>query len=185
MTAPRTVKISSTNSSRLPSNIPLRTLPARSANDHDTPSSSLLGHGAADQPRPSSGSDSSWTDTGDIGDQLGDEHDPVRLQLPDEIEEELLASVQKRQPRHHKKVRIHDSAPRRYDRSTSRPLVIDKEAIQVPQVRPHRPSRVERYIASIMAGRSGGIHGLTGKPLLYVTRILQPWRYTSHPTVLY
>ncbi|KAL3960236.1 hypothetical protein ACCO45_005353 [Purpureocillium lilacinum] len=167
-------KIPPTSSSRLPSNIPLRTLPARSGTDPDSQSASLLAFRQHDDPnhrRLSSGSESSWTDTGDIGEQPADEHDPVRLQLPDELEDELLAGVQKRSSRHHKKVRIQDPSPRRHERSPSQPRIVDKEAIQIPNVRPYRPSRAERCIGAIMSGRSGSIHGLTGKALLYFTSI--------------
>jgi hypothetical protein len=149
----------------------LRTLPARSDTDQDSHAASLLGfpnHAASNHRRLSSGSESSWTDTGDIGDQLGDEHDPVRLQLPEELEQELLAGVQKRQPKQqHKKVRIRDPSPGRYDRSQSLPRIIDKEAIEIPEPRIRPPPRAERCIGAIMSGQSGSIHGLTGKALLY------------------
>jgi hypothetical protein len=148
----------------------LRTLPARADTDQDSQAASLLGfpdHAASDHRRLSSGSESSWTDTGDIGDQPGDDHDPVRLQLPQDLELELLAGVQKRQPRLQKKVRIRDPSPQRYGRSQSLPRTIDKESIEIPQIKPPRPSRAERCIGAIMSGRSGSIHGLTGKALLY------------------
>ncbi|KAK5997193.1 High-affinity glucose transporter-like protein [Cladobotryum mycophilum] len=169
-------KIPPPKSSRLPSNIPLRTLPSRSDHDHDhdSPSASLLpsrGDGAPLSRRPSGSDSSSWTDTGDIGDQLGDEHDPVRIQLPDDIEDELLAGVHRRQHKPQKKVRIYDPSPHPSDRSISQPGVIDKEAIEVPNVRPRYPTRAERCIGAIMAGSSGSVHGLTGKPLLYFTSI--------------
>ncbi|EFZ01301.2 General substrate transporter [Metarhizium robertsii ARSEF 23] len=171
---PQIAIIPSSTPSRLPSNIPLRTLPARSDTDQDAQAASLLGfpgHAASNHRRRSSSSESSWTDTGDIGDQLGDELDPVRLQLPEELEQELLAGVQKRQPKHNKKVRIRDPSPQRYDRSPSFPRTIDKEAIEIPQIKPQRPSRAQRCIGAIMSGRSGSIHGLTGKALLYFTSI--------------
>ncbi|KID76770.1 General substrate transporter, partial [Metarhizium brunneum ARSEF 3297] len=171
---PQIAIIPSSTSSRLPSNIPLRTLPARSDTDQDAQAASLLGfpgHAASNHRRRSSSSESSWTDTGDIGDQLGDELDPVRLQLPEELEQELLAGVQKRQPKHNKKVRIRDPSPQHYDRSPSFPRTIDKEAIEIPQIKPQRPSRAQRCIGAIMSGRSGSIHGLTGKALLYFTSI--------------
>ncbi|UKZ77240.1 hypothetical protein TrVFT333_004960 [Trichoderma virens FT-333] len=166
---------------RLPSNIPLRTLPSRSdldKQDQDSPSASLLstrGYGAPHH-RPSSESEtSSWTDTGDIGDQYGDDDDPVRIQLPEDIENELLASVQRRQSKplykSHKKVRIHDPSPHRRNHSFSPSPFVDKEAIEIPDVRPRPPSRAERCVGSIMAGSSGSIHGLTGKALLYFTSI--------------
>ncbi|GAB0134991.1 hypothetical protein EsDP_00003343 [Epichloe bromicola] len=174
-TAPKPPKIPSTNPSRLPSNIPLRTLPTRSDIDQDSQSASLLGFSnpaRSSQARPSSGSESSWTDTGDIGDQLADDNDPVRLQLPDELEQELLAGVQKRQSKHEKKVRIHAPSPQRYHRAESiHPIPIDKEAIDIPPIKSLRPSRAERCIGAIMSGRSGSVHGLTGKALIYFTSI--------------
>lgn len=172
-TAPRPPKIASTNPSRLPSNIPLRTLPTRLDIDQDSQSASLLGFSnpaRSSQARLSSGSESSWTDTGDIGDQFADDNDPVRLQLPDELEQELLAGVQKRQSKPQKRVRIHDPSPQRYHRSESiHPAPIDKEAIDIPPIKPPRPSRAERCLGAIMSGRSGSVHGLTGKALMYAS----------------
>ncbi|PHH80416.1 hypothetical protein CDD80_1620 [Ophiocordyceps camponoti-rufipedis] len=152
LNSPKTPTISSSSRPRLPSNIPLRTLAAAAA--------------ASDRLSVSeSESESSWTDTGDIGDQLADDIDPVRLQLPDDIEDELLARVQKR---HQKRVRIRQPSPRR---SPLLPCVVDKEAIDIPDVIRPRPSFAERCIAAAMSGRSGSIHGLTGKALLYFTSI--------------
>ncbi|KKP00578.1 hypothetical protein THAR02_07303, partial [Trichoderma harzianum] len=178
---PKPPNIPPPTSTRLPSNIPLRTLPSRSdldKDDQDSPSASLLstrGYGAPHH-RPSSESEtSSWTDTGDIGDQYGDDNDPVRIQLPEDIENELLASVQRRQSKplykSHKKVRIHDPSPHRRNHSFSPAPFVDKEAIEIPNVCHRPPSRAQRCIGSIMAGSSGSIHGLTGKPLLYFTSI--------------
>jgi hypothetical protein len=113
-----------------------------------------------------SGSESSWTDTGDIGEQLADEHDPVRLQLSSDVEDELLANVHRRHPKHgnQKRVRIQDSHHHRH--SQSRSALINKEAIEVPNFNPPGPSRAERVLGAIMAGRTGSIHGLTGKALM-------------------
>ncbi|KAG6022191.1 hypothetical protein E4U41_002299 [Claviceps citrina] len=166
-----------TKASRLPSNIPLRTLPTRTHIGQDSQSSqsaSLLAFSipASSPARLSSGSDSSWTDTGDIGDQPADDHDPVRLKLPHELGQELLAGVQKRPSKQHKKVRIRDPSPQRYRRSRSTPpILIDKKAIEIPPIKPRRPSRAERCVGAIMSGRSGSIHGLTGKALIYFTSI--------------
>ncbi|PTB66460.1 hypothetical protein BBK36DRAFT_1102468, partial [Trichoderma citrinoviride] len=108
---PKPPNIPPPTSTRLPSNIPLRPLPSRAdgdrdRDDYDSQSASLLsarGYGAPPH-RPSSESEtSSWTDTGDIGDQYGDDTDPVRIQLPADIEDELLASVQRRQSKPHYK----------------------------------------------------------------------------------
>ena len=174
--SPKTSKISPSKSSRLPSNIPLRTLPTRSRNDQDneSQSTSLLDDAYHHQPhhgdhphhrRPSSESDtgSSWTDTGDIGEQLGDGNDPVRLQLSDDIEDELLAGV-RRGKQKHKKVRIQDPASD-HSRSRSRTRIIDKESIEVPYVRPRAPTRAALCLGAIM-GSSGEANGLTGKALL-------------------
>ncbi|OAA71038.1 General substrate transporter [Akanthomyces lecanii RCEF 1005] len=179
---PQSLKIHPHKGSRLPSNIPLRTIQPRQnnvASDHHQTSSRLTSSAdtrpAAGHPRsPSSDSESSWTDTGDIGDRYDDLDDPVRLQLPGDIEAELLAAVPKhrqRPDRGSKKVRIRSPSPYSRHRSSSRHHHIDKDAIRVPNPRPRPPSRAERCIGSIMAGRTGGLHGLTGKPLLYFTSI--------------
>lgn len=183
-TAPQPPNIPSPKSSRLPSNIPLRTLPSRSDHDRDReyyqPTSYHDGRGddSHHHRHPSfslSGSESSWTDTGDIGEQHADD-DPLRLQLGDEIEEQLLAGVQRRSAKHGKKVRIHAPDARAHDRSRSRDrVIIDKEAIEVPDVAYRTPSRAERCLGAIMSGHTGSIHGLTGKALMYATmRILGP-----------
>ncbi|KAG6012639.1 hypothetical protein E4U54_007404, partial [Claviceps lovelessii] len=123
--------------------------------------------------RPSSGSESSWTDTGDIGDRLGDDDDddddddPVRLKLPEDLEQELLAGVHKRPSKHHKKVRIQVPSPQRHRHSQSIPVtLVDKEAIEIPSIQPRRPSRAQRCIGAVMSGQSGSIHGLTGRALI-------------------
>ncbi|CAM1503985.1 Fc.00g015760.m01.CDS01 [Cosmosporella sp. VM-42] len=167
---PKHPKIPSPKPSRLPSNIPLRTLPPRPDHnyDYDSPATSLLSSRdeySHQHQRRSSGSESSWTDTGDIGEQV-DDNDPLRLQLPNEIEQELLAGVQRRHTKQ-KKVRIQGSSPHRHRRSHSRNHTINKEAIEVPDFTPRRPSRGERCIGAIMSGQTGSIHGLTGKALLY------------------
>ena len=114
-----------------------------------------------------SGSDSSWTDTGDIGERKADDDDPVRLQLSNDVEEELLAHVQNRHRKSQKKVRIQGSSPGPYDRSPTGRAAIDKEAIEVPRFVPPAPARSARCIGFIMSGRSGAAKGLTGKALLY------------------
>ncbi|TQV95040.1 sugar porter (SP) family MFS transporter [Cordyceps javanica] len=184
-TVPNSLKIHPHKGSRLPSNIPLRTIqPQRQAHDdshhqhHQHPSSrhsSYADARLAGHPRsPSLDSESSWTDTGDIGDRYDDLNDPVRLQLPDDIEAELLANVPKhrqRPDRSSKKVRIRSPSPQSRHGSPSSHYRIDKDAIRVPDPRPRPATRAERFIGSIMAGRTGGLHGLTGKPLLYFTSI--------------
>jgi sugar porter (SP) family MFS transporter len=157
----------------------LRTLLSRPTHvDRDSQSTSLLQdrqsshhHDRRHSSSSASSTESSWTDTGDIGDQL-DDADPLRLQLPHEIEEELLASHTSRRPlKHQKKVRIQDPSPQRHRGRAYNSGLIDKEAIEIPYVAPRKPSRADRCIGAIMSGRSGSIHGLTGKALLYFTSI--------------
>ena len=168
LTAPTSVKIPQSKESRLPSNIPLRTLPSRTSSEqrHVQGSSAIRDNSAR---RSSFGSESSWTDTGDIGDQL-DDHDPVRLRLPDDVEDEILSGVSGRQ-RRQKKVRIYEPSSRRRDRSTSHTGLVDKGAIRIPTVRPRRPTIVHRWLGSIMSGSSGSATGLTGQALVYFTSV--------------
>jgi hypothetical protein len=184
-------KISASNSTRLPSNIPLRTLAAHHDRDpprHDREQSSWLltphGHGhPADEPGYSASEDdgsdrSSWTDTGDIGEQLA-EDDPLRQRLHDALydDDEILAGVlskrhtKQQQRQQQKKVRYREPlSSSGSSRSASRHAgAVSKEAIRVPTVAHRRVTRAERLIAAIMAGGSSSVHGLTGKPLLLVT----------------
>ncbi|KXH42327.1 hypothetical protein CNYM01_03916 [Colletotrichum nymphaeae SA-01] len=114
----------------------------------------------------------SWTDTGDIADLIDDE-DPLRTQLPSDVDDELLAGVHKRHPSHKsskkKRVRIQES-PSRRDNSQTRRGGVNKEAIEVPDIAQPRPTRAQRVIGAIMPGGSS-IHGLTGKALIYFTSI--------------
>lgn len=180
--SPITFKIPSSNPTRLPSNIPLRTLPAhgeRPDPQHTREQASLLlaphgrGH-PVDHPGYSSESeedDSSWTDTGDIAEQLDDE-DPLRQRVTETLDgDDTLAGVLKKKPhsRHSKRVRYREPLSSGSSRSTSRHAgVIDKEAIQIPNTGSRKASRAERLLAAIMTGGSSSIHGLTGKPLLLV-----------------
>ncbi|KAK6955520.1 hypothetical protein Daesc_003160 [Daldinia eschscholtzii] len=171
--SPNHFKIPSPKSNRLPSNIPLRTLTNRP--DHGAQSTSLLA-GHRDQhshERPSSDSvdSDSWTDTGDIAEQLADEEDPLRKTLADiSVNEDLFSGVLKRHPKN-KRVQfrrsVSEHSNHRLSRSFSR--TIDKEAIEVPDVPPRRRSRADRLLAAIMPG--AGIHGLTGKALMFALRV--------------
>lgn len=120
----------------------------------------------------------SWTDTGDIAEQLADE-DPLRNRLNDTLDDEILAGVLKRHPKHHhpnkKHVRIDAESSRgRHARDRHSPYqsgVVSKEAIEIPDVAARRVSRAERILATIMSGGGSSVHGLTGKPLIYFTSI--------------
>ncbi|KAK0747533.1 hypothetical protein B0T21DRAFT_418219 [Apiosordaria backusii] len=167
-------KISTSNSTRLPSNIPLRTLPVR--NNSNRP---RQGH-FIDEPGSSESEDdsgnSSWTDTGDIAEQLADE-DPLRQRLNETLDGEALAGVLKRHPRHprhrksQKKVRYQEPSSSRSRSSSRYAGAISKEAIHIPTAAHRHVSKAERLLAAIMTGSSSSIHGLTGKPLIYFTSI--------------
>ncbi|RNJ57131.1 hypothetical protein D7B24_006407 [Verticillium nonalfalfae] len=192
-TAPSPPKIPSSQPARLPSNIPLRTLPSRSdqeqatsllgahqSPDPDSPPSRRHGRGHQhqhhhghdyDQKAIASGSESSWTDTGDIAEQLGDE-DPLRFQLDHDADDELLAGLARRHTKSHnpqKRVRIQPPAGHAH-RSPSRPGPVDKEAIEVPRIQKPRPTLTLRALGFIMTG-GRSVHGLTGKALVYFTSI--------------
>lgn len=118
-------------------------------------------------------SELSWTDTGDIAEQLDDE-DPIRDRLAGDVNDEIIAAALKRNPRHreknHKHVHYEGKSSSARSRSPYRPALVDKEAIEVPEPAPRRVPWAERKLAAIMAGGTG-IHGLTGKPLIYFTSI--------------
>ncbi|KAI0972907.1 sugar transporter-domain-containing protein [Xylaria arbuscula] len=168
-------KIPSSTPNRLPSNIPLRTLASRS--DHGQ-STSLLDdhrrHHRASYERHSdddSADFDSWTDTGDLAEQLADEEDPLRKSLVDtSLHDDLISGVLKRHPKHHKRVQFKRSVDEHsYEHSRSNSGLVDKEAIQIPDIPPRHISRGERCIAAIMPGT--GVHGFTGKALVYFTSI--------------
>lgn len=131
----------SRNSSRLPSNIPLRTLPDSSSGSrlHDPHESeeatSFLraGHGAGagssfsgfriDKPGSDTDDDSdddddaaaasdSWVDTGDIGNQL-DPEDPLRARLNNSLDEPALAGLKPRRQKHNNHHNHHRPASKR------------------------------------------------------------------------
>ncbi|KAK3315007.1 hypothetical protein B0H66DRAFT_583738 [Apodospora peruviana] len=173
---------------RLPSNIPLRTLPAQSDRDLHHQSTSLLAsshrqdHPGDHQTRrysasddDGSGSQDSWTDTGDIAEQL-DGEDPVRQHLDDTLlDDEILAGVFKRQSKHSKRVRYQD--PHRSSSDSASAAArhhagsVNKQAIPIPDAAPRSVTKAERLIAGIMTGGTSSIHGLTGKGLIYFTSI--------------
>lgn len=115
----------------------------------------------------------SWVETGDIGDQI-DAEDPLRARLNDTLDESVLAGLKPRHVHSHhhspnqqrKHVRIHSQATfHDHHGASSHTGVVDKEAIEIPEVISLRPSRAQRLLSSIMPGSS---KGFTGKPLMYV-----------------
>lgn len=112
----------------------------------------------------------SWTDTGDIGDRLAEEEDPLRIRLVDtSLNDALLAGVADKKKHHHKPKRVQFRKSISERSPSPHTGGINKEAIEIPDVAPRRPSRGTRLLAAIMPGT--GIHGLTGKGLIYFTSI--------------
>ncbi|KAI0025261.1 sugar transporter STL1 [Xylariomycetidae sp. FL0641] len=166
--SPNSFKIPSQTPNRLPSNIPLRTLTTRRDPDHGAQSTSLLAdhrdRDSHDDGRSDDSADDEWTDTGDIAEQLADDEDPLRKTLADTS----LRHDRLRRPSKHKRVQFRKSVDERSQRSytAERGKELD---IQIPNVRPRRIGAVERLIAAIMPG--SGVHGFTGKALIYFTSI--------------
>ncbi|MBE3042452.1 hypothetical protein IMZ48_07710 [Candidatus Bathyarchaeota archaeon] len=149
-----------TTPSRLPLNIPLRNLPPRERPDPDSRSTSSLGLPGDIAPHPARRSSESRasSESGDIAEQLADEEDPIQFRLADDIHDTLLSK-----PKSQKRVKV--ELPPGYDESSCARRVINKEDIEVPIARPRRVPRAERFLAAIMGSP---IHGLTGRPLMYV-----------------
>ncbi|KUI60640.1 High-affinity glucose transporter [Cytospora mali] len=179
----------SKSNSRLPSNIPLSELSSSgsgSRHNHEESTSFLGAHGQhsghhVDQPGSESDDTDSWISTGDIGEQI-DAEDPLRQRLNGTYDEPGLAGLKhlSRNNNHNnsnnnsgsrkekKRVRIYED-PNHHRRPSSRhPGVVNKEAIEIPEVISFKPSRAQRLISSIMPGSS---KGFTGKPLIYFTSI--------------
>lgn len=175
----------SKSNSRLPSNIPLRSLPESSTSrSRDTQeSTSFLGasHSGYRVDKPGSDSDDteSWVSTGDIGDQI-DAEDPLRAKINDTLDEPTLAGLKhlSRHQQHNnlsgnrtnkkerKHVRIHEDATSHdANRSYRHSGVVNKEAIEIPDVISLKPSRAQRLLFAIMPGLN---KGFTGKALMYV-----------------
>ncbi|KAI8955889.1 sugar transporter-domain-containing protein [Xylaria longipes] len=165
-------KIPPSTANRLPSNIPLRTLASRS--DHGQSTSLLDDHRRrfSHERRSDDSADSdSWTDTGDLAEQLADEEDPLRKSLADtSLKDDLVSGVLKRHPKHSKRVQFKRSVDEHSYHSRSNSVgLIDKEAIRIPDIPPRHISRGERCISAIMPGT--GVNGFTGKALIYFTSI--------------
>jgi hypothetical protein len=164
-----TFTIPSPQAPRRPANIPLRTLssqPSRS-NSH---SAALLG-GSSDEKQgrrsslsqsDSPDSDFSWSDTGDLAEQLA-EDDPLQIRLRASLDEQVFGGSSRR-PQRQKRVRYLDefeNAGRKEHQAG-----IAKEEIEIPEPAPRYITRAEHIIASIMSGGERQMNGLTGKPLV-------------------
>ncbi|KAI9651159.1 Ribulose bisphosphate carboxylase large chain [Ciborinia camelliae] len=160
-----TFNIPSPKSSRRPANIPLRTL---STAGRSNLSQGLLGSDEKQGRRSSlsrsssPGSEFSWSDTGDLAEQLADEEDPLQIRLRASLDEEVFGGSSKRQKR--KRVRYNDDTNGKQEKHYNPGLV--KEDIEIPDPGPRRISRTEHILAAVMAGGERQMHGLTGRPLV-------------------
>ena len=117
----------------------------------------------------SAGSDFSlWSDTGDLAEQLADEEDPLQIDIRGSVDNEAPGGSRWR-PRDRPAKRVHYLRQDHLHRKDTIPE-INKEAIQIPEPSPRHISQTEKAIATIMSGdrQASHMHGLTGKPLLYV-----------------
>ena len=117
----------------------------------------------------SSGSDFSlWSDTGDLAEQLANEEDPLRIRLRDSLDDQHLGRSNSnhihRRPKH-----VHYSQHIHLEEKATNPG-LSKEAIEIPNPPARQIGRTEKVLATIMTGdrQRSQLHGLTGKPLLYV-----------------
>jgi len=161
---PSAAKIPSfSTNSRRPANIPLHTLrPSHPEQATESEKQSL---------RRSSDSDfSSWSDTGDIGDQLAAE-DPLGIRLEAALEETAPGAQSKRLKKKSKKVHYASSTSSRHD--DEKRVVKRKEDIPIPEPPSRRLNLGERLLVAIMAPNDGPsrIHGLHGKKLIYFTTV--------------
>jgi hypothetical protein len=145
------------HSARRPANIPLHNLSTSSRPRDENIAYLLEDRSSFDT--PSEESDFSWSDTGDLVDQLADQEDPLAIAL------------EGARPKHHstsgrKRVRYQDESSEKPERGAIR-----KEDIEIPEPGPRNIPKAEQIIARlIMAPRDGPsrIHGLHGKKLVFV-----------------
>ena len=117
--------------------------------------------------RSPSDSDFSWSDTGDLAEQIGEE-DPLQIKLRDSLDEEVFSSSRPRRGSRAKQVRYREDHDEREQRRYNRGVA--KEDIRIPSPGPRKISRVEQALASMMSGGERQMHGLTGKPLVYASQ---------------
>jgi len=107
-------------------------------------------------------SEFSWSDTGDLAEQLADAEDPLQLRLRASLDEQGFGGSRRHTP--HKKVRYQPEFQDVEDKAFHPGLV--KEEIEIPRPAPRYITRAEHIIAAIMSGGERQMHGLTGKPLV-------------------
>jgi hypothetical protein len=93
-----------------------------------------------------------WTDTGDLAEQLADTEDPLQPFRGGSFDQSS-AGVRARQLK-----RVH------YAEGQLPEPTKEEIEIEIPEPRPRRITRIERFLARIMSPNSR--HGFVGKPLL-------------------
>ena len=150
--------------------IPLRSLSSHSQ-PREEPSAAFLAEKKVNRlSSDSAGSDFSlWSDTGDLAEQLANEEDPLRIRLRESLDDPGFGrshtSPLYRRPKH-----VHYSPRTQLSHKTTNPG-LSKEAIEIPNPPARQIGRTEKALAIIMTGdrQRSRMHGLTGKPLLYVS----------------
>ena len=148
---------------RVPANIPLRTF--------SSPATHRPAHEKASSRSSSPDSDFSWSDTGDLAEQLGEE-DPLQIKLRDSLDDQVFGRSRRRGSRANR-VRYREGHEERVFQEDNRGVV--KEDIPIPNPGPRKISRVEHAIASMMSGGERQMHGLTGKALVYDLLTYHSW----------
>ncbi|RAL05017.1 putative MFS monosaccharide transporter [Aspergillus ibericus CBS 121593] len=166
-----TVNIPSTTSSaHTPSNIPLQSLHLRSQSSSSKAVEYISDRGSrrssVSSPHSTGPEPFTWTDSGDLAEQLTDAEDPPRSRLINSLDCES-SNQAKSSVRVGKQKRV---------RCPDRPGIgeDDIEKIEIPCPPLRKISRAERLLATIMSPngqQNAQIHGLVGKPLLYFTSV--------------
>lgn len=103
----------------------------------------------------------SWSDTGDLAEQLGEE-DPLTLRLQESLDNKGLGGA--RRGSRPKRVRYQDDLDD-LEAKIHRPGLV-KEEIEIPNPAPRYITRAEHILAAIMSGGERQMRGLTGRPLV-------------------
>lgn len=149
----------------------MRTLSSTAESSHHTSTALLEADEKPGRSSLSCSSDSAeselsyWSDTGDLGEQLADLEDPLEIKLRESLDREVFGGSSRRHIRL-KRVKYQDHYSHHENKDDH--AGVAKEDIEIPSPGPRKVSRVENIIASMMTGGERQMHGLTGRPLVYV-----------------
>ena len=146
----------------------MRTISSAAGSSHHNSVSLLRADEKPGRSSPSYSSDSDlseWSDTGDLGEQLADVDDPLKIRLRESLDREVFWGSSRRHTRP-KRAKFQDDSF--HNELKDNHAGFAKEDIEIPSPGPRKISRAENIIASIMAGGERQMHGLTGRPLVYV-----------------